>query len=143
MADENGATLPRDGTRQAELMVRLASFDAQEQLEATTPDLIAIGPGLGFSALARDWLIKIRHARILYCDARIPTDGQRKNFEARTYRDDQARRHQADTDSLEGTKLITLEFLTPTYRSPALRRLVSDLTYTSSGHTETHTRIRP
>ena len=41
---------------QAELMVRLASFNAQEQLAATTPDLIAIGPGLGFSALARDWL---------------------------------------------------------------------------------------
>jgi hydroxyethylthiazole kinase-like uncharacterized protein yjeF len=42
---------------QAELMVRLASFNAQEQLESTAPDLIAIGPGLGFSALARDWLI--------------------------------------------------------------------------------------
>ncbi|WP_114653359.1 NAD(P)H-hydrate dehydratase [Polynucleobacter necessarius] len=42
---------------QAELMVRLASFEAQEQLEATAPDVIAIGPGLGFSALARDWLI--------------------------------------------------------------------------------------
>lgn len=42
---------------QAELMVRLASFDAQEQLEATAPDVIAIGPGLGFSALARDWLM--------------------------------------------------------------------------------------
>ena len=41
---------------QAELMIRLASFNTQEQLEATTPDLIAIGPGLGFSALARDWL---------------------------------------------------------------------------------------
>lgn len=41
---------------QAELMVRLASFNPQEQLAATTPDLIAIGPGLGFSALARDWL---------------------------------------------------------------------------------------
>lgn len=41
---------------QAELMVRLASFNAQEQLEATMPDVIAIGPGLGFSALARDWL---------------------------------------------------------------------------------------
>jgi hydroxyethylthiazole kinase-like uncharacterized protein yjeF len=37
-------------------MIRLASFNTQEQLEATTPDLIAIGPGLGFSALARDWL---------------------------------------------------------------------------------------
>ena len=42
---------------QAELMVRLASFNAKEQLEATAPDVIAIGPGLGFSALARDWLI--------------------------------------------------------------------------------------
>jgi hydroxyethylthiazole kinase-like uncharacterized protein yjeF len=42
---------------QAELMVRLASFETQKQLEATMPDVIAIGPGLGFSALARDWLI--------------------------------------------------------------------------------------
>ncbi len=42
---------------QAELMVRLASFNAQDQLETTTPDVIAIGPGLGFSALAREWLI--------------------------------------------------------------------------------------
>jgi len=42
---------------QAELMVRLASFNAQEQLADTAPDVIAIGPGLGFSALARDWLI--------------------------------------------------------------------------------------
>lgn len=42
---------------QAELMVRLASFEAQQQLEATMPDVIAIGPGLGFSALARDWLV--------------------------------------------------------------------------------------
>ncbi|MBU3611550.1 NAD(P)H-hydrate dehydratase [Polynucleobacter sp. MG-27-Goln-C1] len=42
---------------QAELMVRLASFNAQEQLEATAPDVIAIGPGLGFSELARDWLV--------------------------------------------------------------------------------------
>jgi hydroxyethylthiazole kinase-like uncharacterized protein yjeF len=42
---------------QAELMVRLASFEAQEQLALTAPDVIAIGPGLGFSALARDWLI--------------------------------------------------------------------------------------
>ncbi|CAM3795989.1 NAD(P)H-hydrate dehydratase [Polynucleobacter arcticus] len=44
---------------QAELMVRLASFNAQEQLQNTTPDLIAIGPGLGFSDLARDWLTTI------------------------------------------------------------------------------------
>jgi len=42
---------------QAELMVRLASFETQKQLETTMPDVIAIGPGLGFSALARDWLI--------------------------------------------------------------------------------------
>ena len=42
---------------QAELMVRLASFEAQKQLETTMPDVIAIGPGLGFSALARDWLM--------------------------------------------------------------------------------------
>jgi hydroxyethylthiazole kinase-like uncharacterized protein yjeF len=41
---------------QPELMVRLASFNAQEQLKATVPDVIAIGPGLGFSALARSWL---------------------------------------------------------------------------------------
>jgi len=41
---------------QAELMVRLASFNPQEQLKITAPDVIAIGPGLGFSALARDWL---------------------------------------------------------------------------------------
>ena len=49
-------------SEQAELMVRLASFDAQEQLEATAPDLIAIGPGLGFSALARDWLVATLHS---------------------------------------------------------------------------------
>lgn len=44
---------------QAELMVRLASFHAEEQLQSTTPDVIAIGPGLGFSDLARDWLIAV------------------------------------------------------------------------------------
>jgi hydroxyethylthiazole kinase-like uncharacterized protein yjeF len=42
---------------QAELMVRLASFEPQEQLQATAADVIAIGPGLGFSALARNWLL--------------------------------------------------------------------------------------
>ena len=41
---------------QAELMLRLASFDAQEQLQTTAPDLIAIGPGLGYSDLAKEWL---------------------------------------------------------------------------------------
>jgi len=44
---------------QPELMVRLASFNAQEQLKATAPDVIAIGPGLGFSALARNWLTAV------------------------------------------------------------------------------------
>ncbi|MBU3620798.1 NAD(P)H-hydrate dehydratase [Polynucleobacter sp. CS-Odin-A6] len=48
-------------TEQAELMVRLASFNAQEQLAVTKPDLIAIGPGLGFSALAREWLLAALH----------------------------------------------------------------------------------
>lgn len=43
-------------SEQAELMIRLASFDAQTQLADTNPDLIAIGPGLGYSALAKDWL---------------------------------------------------------------------------------------
>jgi len=46
---------------QAELMVRLASFNAGEQLEVTKPDLIAIGPGLGFSDLAREWLLAALH----------------------------------------------------------------------------------
>jgi hydroxyethylthiazole kinase-like uncharacterized protein yjeF len=44
---------------QAELMVRLASFNAVEQLQATAPDVIAIGPGLGFSEIARDWLMAV------------------------------------------------------------------------------------
>jgi hydroxyethylthiazole kinase-like uncharacterized protein yjeF len=44
---------------QAELMVRLASFNAVEQLQATAPDVIAIGPGLGFSEIARDWLMTV------------------------------------------------------------------------------------
>jgi hydroxyethylthiazole kinase-like uncharacterized protein yjeF len=44
---------------QAELMVRLASFNAPEQLDTTRPDLIAIGPGLGFSDLAREWLLAV------------------------------------------------------------------------------------
>lgn len=43
-------------SEQAELMIRLASFDAKTQIASTKPDLIAIGPGLGFSALAKEWL---------------------------------------------------------------------------------------
>ncbi len=50
---------------QAELMVRLASLEAQEQLASTAPDLIAIGPGLGFSSLAREWLVAtLRHPKV-------------------------------------------------------------------------------
>lgn len=51
---------------QSELMVRLASFNPQEQLKNTAPDVIAIGPGLGFSALARDWL------RASLCYPKVP-----------------------------------------------------------------------
>ena len=50
---------------QAELMIRLASFNAQEQLETTAPDVIAIGPGLSFSVLAKDWLIaSLRYPKV-------------------------------------------------------------------------------
>lgn len=61
---------------QAELMVRLASFDAQEKLKATAPDVIAIGPGLGFSALARDWLI----ATLLHPSAPLIIDADALNL---------------------------------------------------------------
>lgn len=65
---------------QAELMVRLASFEAQEQLELTAPDVIAIGPGLGFSALARDWLI----AALRYPKAPVVIDADALNLIADT-----------------------------------------------------------
>ena len=65
---------------QAELMVRLASFNAQEQLEATAPDVIAIGPGLGFSALARDWLVAALH----YPNAPVVIDADALNLIADT-----------------------------------------------------------
>lgn len=65
---------------QAELMVRLASFEAQKQLETTAPDVIAIGPGLGFSALARDWLI----ATLRYPKAPIVIDADALNLIADT-----------------------------------------------------------
>ena len=65
---------------QAELMVRLASFEAHEQLETTAPDVIAIGPGLGFSALARDWLI----ATLRYPKAPIVIDADALNLIADT-----------------------------------------------------------
>jgi hydroxyethylthiazole kinase-like uncharacterized protein yjeF len=41
---------------QPELMVRAAGSDAAELLIKTHPDLIAIGPGLGNSSLAYEWL---------------------------------------------------------------------------------------
>ena len=65
---------------QAELMVRLASFNAQEQLEATAPDVISIGPGLGFSALARDWLV----AALNYPNAPVVIDADALNLIADT-----------------------------------------------------------
>ncbi|QWE13131.1 NAD(P)H-hydrate dehydratase [Polynucleobacter sp. AP-Titi-500A-B4] len=39
-----------------ELMIRLANHQAREALHQTQPDVIAIGPGLGNSALAIEWL---------------------------------------------------------------------------------------
>lgn len=39
-----------------ELMIRLANHQAGEALHQTQPDVIAIGPGLGNSALAIEWL---------------------------------------------------------------------------------------
>jgi hydroxyethylthiazole kinase-like uncharacterized protein yjeF len=65
---------------QAELMLRLASFNAQEQLEATAPDVIAIGPGLGFSALARDWLV----AALNYPNVPVVIDADALNLIADT-----------------------------------------------------------
>lgn len=41
---------------QPELMIRLANHQAREALHQTQPDVIAIGPGLGNSALAIEWL---------------------------------------------------------------------------------------
>jgi hydroxyethylthiazole kinase-like uncharacterized protein yjeF len=41
---------------QPELMVRLASFKPDPYLKVAQPDVIGIGPGLGFSNLARQWL---------------------------------------------------------------------------------------
>lgn len=63
-------------SEQAELMVRLASFDAQTQLSSTKPDLIAIGPGLGYSALAKDWL----EAALKYPTAPLVIDADALNL---------------------------------------------------------------
>lgn len=42
---------------QPELLIRLASHQANAVLTQAQPDAIAIGPGLGNSAIARDWLL--------------------------------------------------------------------------------------
>ena len=44
---------------QPELMIRLASVDLQEALKTTQPDVIAIGPGLGKSELASQYLHEV------------------------------------------------------------------------------------
>ena len=44
---------------QPELMIRLASVNLQEVLTTTRPDVIAIGPGLGKSELASQYLHKV------------------------------------------------------------------------------------
>ena len=46
----------RADSEQPELMIRLATSNIQETLVATTPDVIAIGPGLGQSTLAYQYL---------------------------------------------------------------------------------------
>ncbi|HAT39312.1 NAD(P)H-hydrate dehydratase [Polynucleobacter necessarius] len=46
----------RADTEQPELMIRLATSNIQETLNATTPDVMAIGPGLGQSTLAHQYL---------------------------------------------------------------------------------------
>ncbi|OZB35049.1 MAG: NAD(P)H-hydrate dehydratase [Polynucleobacter sp. 39-45-136] len=67
-------------SEQAELMIRLASFDAQTQLADTNPDLIAIGPGLGYSVLAKDWL----EAVLKYPSAPLVIDADALNVIADT-----------------------------------------------------------
>ena len=46
-------------TEQAELMVHLAKPDAARQLSELKPDCIAIGPGLGNTSIAQDWLAAV------------------------------------------------------------------------------------
>mgnify|MGYP000269914412 CR=1 FL=1 len=52
----------RADQNQPELMIRLASTDVKEMLEITQPDVIAIGPGLGKSALASKYLYEVLSA---------------------------------------------------------------------------------
>lgn len=46
----------RADNEQPELMIRLATSNMQESLAASSPDVIAIGPGLGQSSLAHEYL---------------------------------------------------------------------------------------
>jgi hydroxyethylthiazole kinase-like uncharacterized protein yjeF len=55
---------------QAELMVRLASFEPPSSLCATAPDVLGIGPGLGFSSVAKQWL----QAALAYPDIPLVID---------------------------------------------------------------------
>ena len=61
---------------QPELMVRAAGNDAVELLIKTHPDLIAIGPGLGNSPLAYEWL----QASLAYPNIPLVLDADALNF---------------------------------------------------------------
>jgi hydroxyethylthiazole kinase-like uncharacterized protein yjeF len=50
---------------QPELMIRLASTSPQETLQSTRPDVIAIGPGLGKSELASQYLYEVLSSSII------------------------------------------------------------------------------
>ena len=50
---------------QPELMIRLASTNPQETLQSTQPDVIAIGPGLGKSELASQYLYEVLSSSII------------------------------------------------------------------------------
>lgn len=65
---------------QAELMIRLASFEPVQQLQSTDPDVIAIGPGLGFSNLAVQWV----SACLIYPDIPLILDADALNLIADT-----------------------------------------------------------
>lgn len=65
---------------QAELMIRLASSEPSKELELTSPDVIAIGPGLGHSKLAVQWL----HATLSYPNIPLILDADALNLIADT-----------------------------------------------------------
>lgn len=59
-----------------ELMVRVAGSNAAEILAKTNPDLIAIGPGLGNSPIARKWL----EASLAYANIPLVIDADALNL---------------------------------------------------------------